>query len=325
MSELRPIVTATRRLPARVEAELRARYDARLNPEDRPLDPRALRHALETSDAVVCTVTDRLDAATLGAPPVRARLLANFGVGVDHVDLAAARALGLAVTNTPDVLTDCTADLTMALVLMTLRRLGEGEREVRAGRWTGWRPTHLLGRQVTGKTLGVVGLGRIGLAVARRAHHGFGMPVLGVDPTPPAAGALRDAGVTLSGSLDALLGASDVVSLHCPATPATYHLINRERLARMRPGTVLINTSRGSVVDERALAEALRTGQIGGAGLDVYEGEPAVRGELTALEQVVLLPHLGSATEETRTAMGRKVLDNLAAHFVGRALPDRVR
>ncbi|MGZ8493590.1 MAG: 2-hydroxyacid dehydrogenase [Gemmatirosa sp.] len=323
---MRPIVAVTRRLPAPVEARLQARADARLNIDDRPLDADGLAEALATADAVLCTVTDRIDAAVFAEAArrgIRARLLANFGVGVNHIDLDAARAHGVVVTNTPGVLTDDTADVAVALMLMAARRLGEGEREVRAGRWTGWRPTHLLGTTLTGRSIGIVGFGRIGQAVARRAHHGFAMRVRYLNPSPRAAEAAA-VDATRCDTLADLLAASDVVSLHCPATPATRHLIDAAALAHVRPGAILVNTARGDVVDEAALADALRDGRLAAAGLDVHEHEPRVAPALLALENVVLLPHLGSATSETRRAMGDRALDNLEAFLDGREPPDRV-
>ena len=316
-----PRVIVTRRLPEPVERLLAAEFDARLNRTDQPSSPETLATALRDADAVLCTITDRLDAGVLATRPKRARLLANFGVGVGHIDLPAARAHGLAVTNTPGVLTDDTADLTMALLLAAARRVGEGERLVRSGTWSGWRPTQLLGTSVTGKTLGIVGFGRIGRAVAERARLGFRMRVLAYNPGAPTAPA---PGVQWCASLDELLAASDVVSLHCPASPATRHLIGAAQLARMRPHAVLVNTARGDVVDEAALVEALERRQLGAAGLDVYEHEPAVPAALLAMDQVVLLPHLGSATIETRTAMGMCAVANLRAFFRGEAPPDLV-
>lgn len=321
----RPIVVVTRRLPAPVEARLTARFDVRLNVDDAPCGPGALADALRTADGVLVTVTDRLDAALLAATPRRARILANFGVGYDHIDIAAAAASGIVVTNTPGVLTDDTADLAMALVLAVARRVGEGERHVRAGAWTGWRPTHMMGARVTGRTLGIVGFGRIGRAVAARAHHGFGMPILVHTPARVDPQVLAAVGARQVATVEALLAGSDVVSLHCPATPATRHLIDASRLAAMRPDAFLVNTARGDVVDEGALVAALRAGAIAGAGLDVYESEPAVTPELLAMENVVLLPHLGSATLETRVAMGMRAVDNLVAFFAGQDPPDRVR
>ncbi len=324
MSESRPVVTVTRRLPEPVEARLLEHFDARLNRDDHPFTADELSAALAGSDGVLCTVTDRIDAAVLDARPLRARILANFGVGYNHVDLDAARRHGVAVTNTPGVLTDATADLAMTLLLMVARRAGEGERELRAGRWTGWRPTHLVGTEIRGRTLGIVGLGRIGRAVAGRASHGFGMRVRFHNTRPVPEDEARAAGATPAPSLDALLAESDFLSLHCPATPETHHLINGPRLERMKPGAFLINTARGDVVDEDALARAVREGIIAGAGLDVYEHEPRVHPDLLALERVVLLPHLGSATREAREGMGWTAAANLEAWFATGDAPDRV-
>ena len=320
----RPTVVVTRRLPEPVEKELSREFDARLNRDDRPLGSEGLQEALGTADALLCTVTDRLTAEVLSAEPRRARLLANFGVGFNHIDTEAAKARGLAVSNTPDVLTEATADIAMTLLLMASRRTGEGERHVRAGAWTGWRPTHMLGTQVSGKVLGLVGMGRIARAVAKRAHHGFGMRVIFHDPYPPTPAEAAALGAEPRASLEQVLEEADFVSLHCPATPETRHLMNRERLGRMRPSALLINTARGDVVDEAALVEALNNGTIAGAGLDVYEKEPQVSPALLAMENVVLLPHLGSATQETRIAMGMRALENLRLFFSGAPLRDRV-
>jgi lactate dehydrogenase-like 2-hydroxyacid dehydrogenase len=319
----RPRIVVTRRLPASVERDVAAHFDAQLNADDRPMSAAELTEALRVADGMLCTVTDRVDGDVLrAAVPLRARVIANFGVGYNHIDVAVARARGLVVTNTPGVLTEDTADVALALMLMAARRLGEGERVLRAGRWSGWAPTQLLGMSLTGKTLGIVGFGRIGRAVARRAHFGFGMHVRYVSRSPRADAA--DHGATPAPSLDALLAESDVVSLHCPATPETRHLIDADALARMQPHAVLVNTARGDVVDEAALAEALRAGTIAAAGLDVYEQEPRVPPVLLALDNVVLLPHLGSATVETRRAMGERALANLIAFFDEREPPDRV-
>ncbi len=320
----RPVVVVTRRLPEAVERELTKEFDARLNPDDRALGPDGLREALRCADAVLCTVTDRLDAEVLSAEPRRARLLANFGVGFNHIDIEAAKARGLAVSNTPDVLTDATADLAMTLLLMVTRRAGEGERHVRARAWTGWRPTHMLGTQVSGKTLGLVGMGRIARGVAQRAHQGFGMRIIFHDPYPPPADVARSLGAEPRERLEDVLREADFISLHCPATPETRHLINRERLALMRPDAYLVNTARGDVVDEAALVEALQSRRLAGAALDVYEREPQVSDALLGLENVVLLPHLGSATTETRIAMGMRAFENLRLFFSGSPLRDRV-
>jgi len=320
----RPVVIVTRRLPQVVEAELTRDFDARLNPEDRPLSPDGLRSALSGADALLCTVTDRLNAEVLSTEPLRARLLANFGVGFNHIDIEIAKSRGLAVSNTPDVLTDATADIAMTLLLMVARRAGEGERHLRAGAWTGWRPTHLLGTQVSGKTLGLVGMGRIARAVAQRAHAGFGMKVIFHDPYPPPPEVARALGAEQLPRLEDVLQRADFVSLHCPASPETRHLMNRERLALMRRDAFLINTARGDVVDEAALVDALQAGTLAGAGLDVYEREPQVAPALLTMENVVLFPHLGSATRETRVAMGLRALENLRLFFQGAPLRDRV-
>jgi lactate dehydrogenase-like 2-hydroxyacid dehydrogenase len=320
----RPTVVVTRRLPGVVEEELSRDFNATLNRDDRPLGAAGLQEALRTADALLCTVTDRITAEVLSAEPLRARLLANFGVGFNHIDTDAAKARGIAVTNTPDVLTEATADIAITLLLMVSRRAGEGERHIRCGAWTGWRPTHMLGTQVSGKTLGLVGMGRIARAVARRAHHGFGMKVIFHDPYPPSASEAAALGAEQKDALEQVLEESDFVSLHCPATPETRHLMNRERLARMRRSAFLINTARGDIVDEAALVEALADGTIAGAGLDVYEREPQVSPELLTMENVVLFPHLGSATHETRIAMGRRAVENLKLFFSGAPLRDRV-
>ncbi len=319
-----PTVVVTRRLPEPVERELSRDFEARLNTNDMPLGPEGLKDALRSADALLCTVTDRLTADVLSTEPRRARMLANFGVGFNHIDTQAAKDRGLAVSNTPDVLTEATADIAITLLLMVSRRTGEGERHVRSGAWTGWRPTHMLGSQVSGKVLGLVGMGRIARAVARRAHHGFGMKVIFHDPYPPSPADAAALGATPRASLDQVLSEADFVSLHCPATPETRHLMNRERLAMMRRNAYLINTARGDVVDEAALVEALADGTIAGAGLDVFEKEPHVSPELIGMENVVLLPHLGSATTETRIAMGMRAVENLRLFFSGAPLRDRV-
>lgn len=319
----RPTVVVTRRLPGAVEDRLRTLFDARLNTADAPLDDAALAGAMRDADALLPTVTDRITAGLLGAPGRRVRIVSNFGVGFNNIDVAAAKAAGVVVTNTPDVLTDDTADLAITLMLMVARRTSEGERLVRASSWTGWRPTQMLGTRVTGKTLGLIGFGRIGRAVAARAHGGFRMRVLWHDPFAQAAGDVP-LGTERRGSIEDVLRESDFVSLHCPATPDTRHLMNAERLAAMRPHAFLINTARGDVVDEAALVRALSERTIAGAALDVFEREPVVSRELLAMENVVLLPHLGSATEETRVAMGNRAVDNLAAFFGGGAPRDRV-
>jgi len=316
-------ILLTRAWPKAVEAELASRYDVATNPTDAPMSPAALAQAMREHDAVCPTVTDKIDADVLAAAE-RAKILGNFGVGFEHIDLEAARAKGVLVTNTPDVLTDATADIALLLMLAAARRAGEGERMVRANRWKGWAPTQLMGVQVTGKTLGLVGYGRIAQATAKRAHHGFGMRILYHDPVRAPADVEAETAATHCATLGELLAEADFVSLHCPGGPETHHLIGRDALARMKPTAVLVNTARGPVVEQQALAEALKAGGIAAAGLDVYEGEPAVPDALKALENVVLLPHLGSATIETREAMGMRVVANLDAFFAGDPPPDRV-
>ncbi len=304
-----------------MEEALAARFDTQLNADDHPFTSKEFADALRSADALCPTVTDSLD-ASLFEGDIRVRLIANYGVGYNHIDIAAARERGVVVTNTPDVLTDCTADLAMTLILMCARRAGEGERELRAGEWTGWRPSHLVGTRVTGKTLGIVGMGRIGLAVARRARHGFRMRIAcyGRSAVPDAV--LDELQADQHPHLDDLAANVDFLSLHCPATPESHHLIDARRLGRMRPTAFLINTSRGPVVDEQALADAVDRGTIAGAGLDVYEAEPRVNEALLALNNVVLLPHMGSSTVETRDAMGMRVVENLERFFAGETPPD---
>jgi lactate dehydrogenase-like 2-hydroxyacid dehydrogenase len=322
---VRPKVLITRRWPPAAEQRLAARYELTVNESDRPMDAAALVRALKTQDAVCPTVSDTLDEAVLEAGAGgAARILGNYGVGVNHIDLQACARLGLVVSNTPDVLTDATAELAILLMLMTARRAGEGERELRSGRWVGWRPTHMTGAQVTGKTLGLVGFGRIGQATARKAHHGLGMRILYNSRRRAEPAVEAETGAQFRPELDDLMAQADFVSLHMPGGAETRHLIDARRLALMKPGAFLINTARGAVVDEAALVAALEGRRIAGAGLDVYEREPELAAGLERLENAVLLPHLGSATLETRTAMGLRVADNLDAFFDGREPPDRV-
>ena len=320
----KPKVIVTRRWPAEVEARLKESYDVKLNADDRPMTVAELQDALRGADALLPTVSDKITAEVLSAEPLKTKILGNFGVGFNHIDIAAAKGRGLVVTNTPEVLTDCTADLAMTLLLMIARRAGEGERHVRTKAWTGWRPTHMIASKITGKTLGLVGFGRIARAVAARAHHGFGMKILFHDPYPPPKEVAEAVKATQCDTVEEVLEQADFVSLHCPGGQETRHLINAERLKRMKPTAFLINTARGDVVDEQALAAALKSGTIAGAGLDVYESEPRVTEELLTMENVVLFPHLGSATRETRVAMGMRVLENLEAFFAGKPPRDRV-
>ncbi|MNX67642.1 Glycerate dehydrogenase [compost metagenome] len=317
---MKPKILISRRWPKAVEARLSVRYDVTLNEGDTPLTLDQLRAAMTEHDALCPTVSDKVPAAVLSAPGVRVRIVANYGAGYEHIDLEAAKAAGIAVTNTPDVLTDTTAELAVLLMLMASRRAGEGERELRAGEWTGWRPTHLLGQSLAGKTLGLVGYGRIARATADRARALLGMSIAYHSRRR----AENEDGAVYFDTLEALAEASDVLSLHTPGGPQTYHLINAALLKRMKPTAILINTARGSVVNEDDLAQALSDGVIAGAGLDVYQGEPAILPALLAAPNAVLLPHLGSATLETRTAMGMRVADNLDRFFDGEPLLDRV-
>ncbi|MEG3181136.1 2-hydroxyacid dehydrogenase [Sphingomonas sp. LT1P40] len=315
----KPKILLTRRWPDAVEARLAASYDVTLNDADVRMDAAALAQAMRDYDAVCPTVTDKITREVILAEGRRARIIGNYGAGFEHIDLDAAREAGVVVTNTPDVLTDATADIAMTLILMATRRAGEGERELRAGRWRGWGPTPLRGRSLRGKTLGLVGYGRIARAVAERATA-FGLTVAIHSRSRAADVPETDYHPTLAG----LLRVADIVSLHAPGGAATRHMIDAAALATMKPEAVLINTGRGSLVDEVALSAALRDGVIAAAGLDVYEREPQVEPALIALQNVVLLPHLGSATLETREAMGMKVADNLDAFFAGREPGDRV-
>jgi lactate dehydrogenase-like 2-hydroxyacid dehydrogenase len=316
-------VLVTRRWPDEVERALQERFEVTLNHADRALSGAELAQAMSEFDVICPTVSDRIDSDVIGSGG-RVKLIANYGVGFDHIDLAAAKASGIAVTNTPDVLTDATADIALTLMLMAARRAGHGERELRAGRWRGWRPTHLIGSSLKDKVLGLVGMGRIAVATARRAKHGFGMRI--------AYYARRECDPAIAEELEAqfhpeltgLLGASDFVSLHVPGGAETANLIDAPALAAMKPGSYLINTARGGIVDHDALADALRSGHLAGAGLDVYPHEPQVPEALLALENAVLLPHLGSANIETRIAMGMKALANIEAFARGEPLPDRI-
>jgi glyoxylate reductase len=319
----RPKVIITAKLPDAVERKAAALFDVTLNPTDTLMTAAQLIEAARSADALLPNVTDKIGADVLGATGRRIKIVANYGVGYNNVDIVAAKANGVVVTNTPEVLTDETADTAIALLLMAARRLPSGERMLRAGQWTGWRPMQHLGTKVTGKTLGILGLGRIGRAVAKRAHDGFGMRVLYFDPPVPM-GEAKAYGAEARATVEDVLRESDFVSLHAPAMPETRHMINATTLALMPRHAVLINTARGDLVDEAALVEALKAGTIAGAGLDVFEHEPKVHPGLLALDNVVLLPHLGSASTETRVAMGERALSNLEAFFAGHPPRDRV-
>ena len=311
----------TRRMPDAVVAAARARFDVVLRDvEAEVLSPQDLRAALRDFDVVMPTLGDRFAAPVFAdVPNPRCQLLANFGVGFNHIDVAAAAQAGVVVTNTPGAVTDATADIALSLILMTARRLGEGERLLRAGQWSGWGPTQMLGTHVTGKTVGIIGMGRIGKAIARRCHHGFGMAVVFHNRSTVADPCVPARQVTLEQAM-----AADFVVVAVPGGVATHHLIGADAFAAMKPSGLFINIARGDVVDESALIAALRSGRIAGAGLDVYEFEPQVPDALLAMENVTLLPHLGTACLEVRQAMGLMAVDNLVAHLDGRPLPNRV-
>ena len=317
---MKPALLITRPLPDVVVDAARGHFEVTLRRETLPLTAAELRAALRDYDAVLPTLGDRFDAGVFAdCPQPRARLLANFGVGYNHIDTSAAKAAGVAVSNTPGAVTDATADIAMMLILMTARRAGEGERMVRAGQWAGWHPTQLLGTHVTGATVGIIGMGRIGQAVARRCHFGFGMRVLYHNRS-----ALSDVGLPATQVSLAQAMAADFVVVAVPGGPATQHLINAAALAAMRPDGIFINISRGEVVDEAALVAALAEGRIAGAGLDVYEFEPRITPALMAMENVTLLPHLGTAAINVRVDMGLMAVDNLVAFAEGRDPPNRV-
>ncbi len=320
----KPRVLISRRWPEAVEAKMAETYEVTLNTSDTPMTRGEIQSALRDYDAVCPTVTDKLSADVLDVASPRTKILGNYGVGFSHVDLDAARAAGLTVTNTPEVLSDCTADLAMTLLLGIARRAGEGERHVRNKQWTGWRPTHMMGTSVTGKTLGLIGMGRIARAVASRAAHGFGMKILFHDPFPPREMDIAGLNARQCSSPREVFEQADFVSLHCPGGAQTYHLIDANAFGAMKPGAFLINTARGDVVDEVALVEALQSGQIAGAGLDVFEREPQIAEALLSMENVMLLPHLGSATRETRRAMGMRVIENVQAFFNGESPRDKL-
>lgn len=321
---MQPRIIVTRRWPVVVERILAERFDTTLNAGDIPLTPTQLKAAFLNFDAVLPTVSDKLPASVFPDERTRTKLVANFGVGFSHIDLGASRQRGITVTNTPGVLTDCTADIAMSLLLAVARRTGEGERQLRAGEWAGWCPTHMIGTRLSGKTLGIIGMGRIGKAVAKRAHFGFDMKIVFFNRSPVDDDQVRAMGANQLPTIEDVLALSDFVSLHCPGGAENRHLIDAKRIGAMKRGGFLINTARGDVVDQDALIDALENRSIAGAGLDVFAEEPFVPERLSQLENVVLLPHLGSATEETRVAMGMKAVENLTAFFEGRPTPDKV-
>jgi glyoxylate reductase len=323
----KPLVVVTRRLPDSIEMRMRELFDARLNSDDKPMSPAQLVDAVKTADVLVPTVTDHIDRSVLSQTGERLKLIANFGNGVDNIDVTTAVQRGITVTNTPGVLTEDTADMTMALILAVPRRLAEGAQVLTGDReWSGWSPTWMLGHRIWGKRLGIVGLGRIGQAVARRAHA-FGLKIHYHDRRRVASEIEEELHATYWESLDQMLARMDILSVNCPHTPATYHLLSARRLKLIRPEAYIVNTARGEVIDENALARLLESGDIAGAGLDVFEHEPAVNPKLIKLARigkVVLLPHLASATLEGRIDMGEKVIVNIKTVLDGHRPPDRV-
>jgi glyoxylate reductase len=323
----KPLVVVTRRLPDSVEMRMRELFDARLNSDDKPMTQAQLMEAAKTADVLVPTVTDHIDRAVLSQSGERLKLIANFGNGVDNIDVATAVQRGITVTNTPGVLTEDTADMTMALILAVPRRLAEGAQVLTGDReWSGWSPTWMLGHRIWGKRLGIVGLGRIGQAVARRAQA-FGLKIHYHDRRRVSSAIEEELHATYWESLDQMLARMDIISINCPHTPATYHLLSARRLKLIRPEAYIVNTARGEVIDENALARLIESEHIAGAGLDVFEHEPAVNPKLIKLARagkVVLLPHLASATLEGRVDMGEKVIVNIKTFLDGHRPPDRV-
>jgi glyoxylate reductase len=324
MTTKKPLVIVTRRLPDIIETRMRELFNARLNVDDAPLSQAQLVEAVKTADVLVPTVTDRIDAGVISQAGPGLKLIANFGTGVDNIDVETARNRAITVTNTPGVLTEDTADMTMALILAVPRRLIEGANVIGSDvAWNGWSPTWMLGHRIYGKRLGIVGMGRIGQAVARRAKA-FGLQIHYHNRRPVAAAVEERLEATYWESLDQMLARMDIVSINCPHTPATYHLLSARRLKLMRSDAYIVNTARGEVIDENALARMLEAGELAGAGLDVFEHEPAVNPKLVHNPRVVLLPHMGSATLEGRIDMGEKVIINIKTYVDGHAPPDRV-
>ena len=319
----KPKVVVTRKLPDPVESRMRELFDTELNSTDRVMTPDELVDALQRADVLVPTVTDRIDSRILSRAGPNLRLIANFGAGVDNIDVATANARGVTVTNTPGVLTEDTADMTMALILAAARRVVEGAQVVQTGGFSGWSPTWMLGRRIAGKRLGIIGMGRIGQAVARRAKA-FGLSIHYHNRKPVSPRIAEELEATYWESLDQMLARMDVISVNCPHTPGTFHLLSARRLKLLQPHAIVVNTARGEVIDEPALANMLARGEIAGAGLDVYENEPAINPKLLKLPNVVLLPHMGSATVESRIDMGEKVIINIKTFMDGHRPPDRV-
>ncbi|HEX3664369.1 MAG TPA: D-glycerate dehydrogenase [Rhizomicrobium sp.] len=323
MAVERPLVIVTRKLPDAIETRMRELFDAQLNLDDTPMDQAGLIEAVQKADVLVPTLTDRVDSKVLVRAGPNLKLIANFGNGVDHIDVATALERGITVTNTPGVLTEDTADMTMALILAVPRRLVEGAEELKAERFRGWSPNWMLGHRIWGKRLGIIGMGRIGQAVARRAKA-FGLQIHYHNRKPVHPQIERELSATYWESLDQMLARMDIVSVNCPHTPATYHLLSARRLQLMKPAAYIVNTARGEVIDENALARMLETGKLAGAGLDVFEREPSVNPKLLKQSNVLLLPHMGSATLEGRVDMGEKVIVNIKTFADGHKPPDRV-
>jgi glyoxylate reductase len=323
MVRRKPLVVVTRKLPEVIETRMMELFDTRLNESDAPWTKAEMIEAVQAAEILVPTVTDRITSSVLAHANPNLRLIANYGTGVDHIDVEAAYARGITVTNTPGVLTEDTADMTMALILAVARRLVEGERLARSGDWSGWSPTSMLGHRITGKRLGILGMGRIGTAVARRAR-GFGLAIHYHNRRRVPAELESELEATHWDSLDQMVARMDIVSVNCPHTPASFHLLSARRLKLMRPDAIIVNTSRGEVIDEAALTRMLRNREIAGAGLDVFEHEPAINPKLRELDNVVLLPHMGSATIEGRIDMGEKVVINIKTFIDGHRPPDRV-
>ncbi|HEX7886433.1 MAG TPA: D-glycerate dehydrogenase [Phenylobacterium sp.] len=323
MAARKPKVIVTRKLPDSVETRMRELFDTELNVADEPLGRKGLLEAVGRCDVLASTITDKIDASLIEKAGDRLKLIANFGAGVDHIDVAAANARGIVVTNTPGVLTEDTADLTLTLMMATLRRVIEGANAVQAGEFTGWAPSWMLGRRITGKRLGIIGMGRIGSAVARRAKA-FGLQIHYHNRKPVSHVVADEIEATYWDSLDQMLARVDIVTVHTPATPASFHLLSARRLKLLQPHAIVINTARGSIIDEQALADLLADGKIAGAGLDVFEQEPRINPKLLKLPNAVLLPHMGSATVEARVDMGEKVIINIKTWMDGHRPPDRV-
>jgi glyoxylate reductase len=323
MGQAKPLVIITRKLPDAVEARMRELFTCRTNATDKPFSKADLIAAVQEADVLVPTITDHIDKQVLEQAGSQLKLIANFGNGVDHIDVEAALARGITVTNTPGVLTDDTADMTLALIMAVSRRIIEGAEAVKQGDWSGWSPTWMLGSRLRGKKLGILGMGRIGTAVARRAKA-FGLEIHYHNRKPAHPKIVEELGAHYCEGLDSMLARVDILSVNCPHTPATYHLLSGRRLKLLKPTAILVNTARGEVIDEEAMIHMLEAGELAGAGLDVFEHEPAVNPKLLALKNTVLLPHMGSATLEGRVDMGEKVIINIKTWADGHKPPDRV-